>query len=346
MPEGPKKQDLKLSYQLESDLIVKRFHENGNEIRLEILKKLKEIANLGCTSLAEPRVKTKIRGRPSSKVDSSTCRDPSTFEAVADLVGYGVNEWEKVRRDLVHELDFHSEYYTRVYGSHERVMELTRILSYYEEYPGYDHWMTMPEMGYLIASCYNVALFHLSIYLSFFELLHFFSQQNLRFFSRIQPINSLVAQRVISQLVTLATIDENADILMYLNCPGGSSYSVLAIYDCMSWIKPKVGTVCFGVAASQGALLLAGGEKGMRYAMPNARIMIHQPQSGCGGEAEDVRRQVNEAIQSRHKLDRMYAAFTGQSLEKVQQYTERDRFLSVSEAMEFGLIDGILETEY
>ncbi|XP_031383653.1 ATP-dependent Clp protease proteolytic subunit 6, chloroplastic-like isoform X2 [Punica granatum] len=98
-----------------------------------------------------------------------------------------------------------------------------------------------------------------------------------------QPVNSQVAQRVISQLVTLATIDEDADILMYINCPGGSTYSVLAIYDCMSWIKPKVGTVCFGVAASQGALLLAGGEKGMRYAMPNARIMIHQPQSGCGG---------------------------------------------------------------
>ncbi|KAK4407338.1 ATP-dependent Clp protease proteolytic subunit, chloroplastic [Sesamum angolense] len=133
---------------------------------------------------------------------------------------------------------------------------------------------------------------------------------------------------------------------MYLNCPGGSTYSVLAIYDCMSWIKPKVGTVCFGVAASQGALLLAGGEKGMRYAMPNARIMIHQPQSGCGGHVEDVRRQVNEAVQSRHKIDKMYAAFTGQPLEKVQQFTERDRFLSVSEAMEFGLIDGVLETEY
>ncbi|KAG6410765.1 hypothetical protein SASPL_128833 [Salvia splendens] len=161
-----------------------------------------------------------------------------------------------------------------------------------------------------------------------------------------QPINSQVAQRVISQLVTLATIDEESDILMYLNCPGGSTYSVLAIYDCMSWIKPKVGTVCFGVAASQGALLLAGGEKGMRYSMPNARIMIHQPQSGCGGHVEDVRRQVNEAVQSRHKIDKMYAAFTGQSLEKVQQYTERDRFLSVSEAMEFGLIDGVLETEY
>ncbi|KAL2254733.1 UNVERIFIED_CONTAM: ATP-dependent Clp protease proteolytic subunit 6, chloroplastic [Sesamum indicum] len=161
-----------------------------------------------------------------------------------------------------------------------------------------------------------------------------------------QPINSQVAQRVISQLVTLATIDEESDILMYLNCPGGSTYSVLAIYDCMSWIKPKVGTVCFGVAASQGALLLAGGEKGMRYAMPNARIMIHQPQSGCGGHVEDVRRQVNEAVQSRHKIDKMYAAFTGQPLEKVQQYTERDRFLSVSEAMEFGLIDGVLETEY
>ncbi|KAI5577237.1 hypothetical protein BDE02_09G100200 [Populus trichocarpa] len=161
-----------------------------------------------------------------------------------------------------------------------------------------------------------------------------------------QPINSQVAQRVISQLVTLATIDENADILMYLNCPGGSTYSVLAIYDCMSWIKPKVGTVCFGVAASQGALLLAGGEKGMRYAMPNARIMIHQPQGGCGGHVEDVRRQVNEAVQARHKIDQMYAVFTGQPLEKVQQYTERDRFLSTSEAMEFGLIDGILETEY
>ncbi|XVF67360.1 hypothetical protein PTKIN_Ptkin10aG0114800 [Pterospermum kingtungense] len=161
-----------------------------------------------------------------------------------------------------------------------------------------------------------------------------------------EPVNSQVAQRVISQLVTLAAIDDDADILVYLNCPGGSTYSVLAIYDCMSWIKPKVGTVCFGVAASQGALLLAGGEKGMRYAMPNARIMIHQPQSGCGGHVEDVRRQVNEAVQSRHKIDKMYAAFTGQPLEKVQQYTERDRFLSVSEAMEFGLIDGVLETEY
>lgn len=161
-----------------------------------------------------------------------------------------------------------------------------------------------------------------------------------------QPVNSQVAQRVISQLVTLAAVDEDADILIYLNCPGGSTYSVLAIYDCMSWIKPKVGTVCFGVAASQGALLLAGGEKGMRYTMPNSRIMIHQPQSGCGGHVEDVRRQVKEAVQSRHKIDKMYAAFTGQPLEKVQQYTERDRFFSASEALEFGLIDGVLETEY
>ncbi|XP_078430411.1 CLP protease proteolytic subunit 6 isoform X2 [Wolffia australiana] len=161
-----------------------------------------------------------------------------------------------------------------------------------------------------------------------------------------QPINSQVAQRVISQLVTLAAIDEDADIMMYLNCPGGSTYSILGIYDCMSWIKPKVGTVCFGMAASQGAILLAGGEKGMRYAMPNARIMIHQPQSGCGGHVEDVRRQVNEAVQSRHKIDRMYAAFTGQPLEIVQQYTERDRFFSAAEALEFGLIDGVLETEY
>ncbi|KAL0757746.1 hypothetical protein Bca101_095414 [Brassica carinata] len=111
-------------------------------------------------------------------------------------------------------------------------------------------------------------------------------------------------------------------------------------------IKPKVGTVAFGVAASQGALLLAGGEKGMRYAMPNTRVMIRQPQTGCGGHVEDVRRQVNEAIEARQKIDRMYAAFTGQSLETLQQYTERDRFLSASEALEFGLIDGLLETEY
>ena len=123
--------------------------------------------------------------------------------------------------------------------------------------------------------------------------------------------------------------------------------STLKVFgDSIFQIKPKVGTVCFGVAASQGALLLAGGEKGMRYAMPNARIMIHQPQSGCGGHVEDVRRQVNEAVQSRHKIDKMYSVFTGQPLEKVQQYTERDRFLSVSEALEFGLIDGVLETEY
>ncbi|KAJ4896846.1 hypothetical protein Rs2_23640 [Raphanus sativus] len=164
-----------------------------------------------------------------------------------------------------------------------------------------------------------------------------------------QPINAQVAQRVISQLVTLASIDDKSDILIYLNCPGGSTYSVLAIYDCMSWIKPRVGTVAFGVAASQGALLLAGGEKGMRYAMPNTRVMIHQPQTGCGcvtNFCRDVRRQVNEAIEARQKIDRMYAAFTGQPLETVQQYTERDRFLSASESLEFGLIDGLLETEY
>lgn len=161
-----------------------------------------------------------------------------------------------------------------------------------------------------------------------------------------QPINSQVAQRIISQLMTLAAIDENEDIQMYINCPGGSTYSVLAIYDCMAWIKPKVKTVCFGIAASQGALLLAGGEKGKRFAMPNARIMIHQPQGGCGGTTEDVRRQVNEVVASRDKIDKMYAAFTGQPLEKVQKFTDRDRFFSAAEAMEFGLIDGLLETEY
>lgn len=161
-----------------------------------------------------------------------------------------------------------------------------------------------------------------------------------------QPIYAEVAQQVISQLVTLATVDENADILLYLNTPGGSLYSVLAIYDCMSWIKPKVGTVSFGFTSNQAALVLAGGEKGMRYAMPNARIMIHQPQTQCGGDVENVKRQIEESIHSRHKIDHMLAAFTGQPLEIVQQYTERERYMSAGEAMEFGLIDGILETLY
>ncbi|KAG2551335.1 ATP-dependent Clp protease proteolytic subunit 6, chloroplastic-like [Panicum virgatum] len=161
-----------------------------------------------------------------------------------------------------------------------------------------------------------------------------------------QYINSQVAQRVISQLVTLATVDEEGDILIYLNCPGGSLYSILAIYDCMSWIKPKVGTVGFGVVASQAAIILAGGEKGMRYAMPNTRVMIHQPQGGSEGNVEEVRRQVGETIYARDKVDKMFAAFTGQPLDMVQQWTERDRFMSSSEAMDFGLVDALLETRY
>lgn len=160
------------------------------------------------------------------------------------------------------------------------------------------------------------------------------------------PVNGQVAQRVISQLITLAAIDENEDIKMYINCPGGSTYSVLAIYDAMAWVKPDVSTVAFGLAASQGAILLAGGAKGKRFSMPNARIMIHQPQGGCGGTSEDVRRQVNEVMSSRNKIDKMYAAFTGRPLELVQEYTERDYFFSAAEAVEFGLLDGVLETSY
>lgn len=160
------------------------------------------------------------------------------------------------------------------------------------------------------------------------------------------PINGQVAQRVISQLMTLATIDEEEDIKIYINCPGGSTYSVLAVYDCMAWVKPDISTVAFGLAASQGSLILAGGTKGKRFAMPNARIMIHQPQGGCGGTALDVRRQVNEVVSSRDKLDKMFSAFTGQPIEVIQKYTDRDRFFSAAEAVEFGLIDGVIETEY
>ncbi|KAJ4791633.1 ATP-dependent Clp protease proteolytic subunit [Rhynchospora pubera] len=159
-----------------------------------------------------------------------------------------------------------------------------------------------------------------------------------------QFISPQVAQRVISQLLTLAAIDVHSDILLYLNCIGGSIYSTFAIYDCMKWIKPRVGTVGFGSVASQGAILLAGGEKGMRYAMPNTRVMIHQPQTGFVGDSEAVRHQMNAGLQNRHRIDMMYSAFTGQPLEKVQGYTERDRFLTAGEALDFGLVDALLDT--
>ncbi|KAJ3698011.1 hypothetical protein LUZ61_001716 [Rhynchospora tenuis] len=161
-----------------------------------------------------------------------------------------------------------------------------------------------------------------------------------------QFISPQVAQRVISQLLTLAAIDVHSDILLYLNCIGGSIYSTFAIYDCMKWIKPRVGTVGFGAVASQGAILLAGGEKGMRYAMPNTRVMIHQPQTGCVGDSEAVHHQVNAGLQNRHRIDMMYSAFTGRSLEEVQRYTERDRFLTAGEALDFGLVDALLDTVY
>ncbi|MQL83353.1 hypothetical protein Taro_015849 [Colocasia esculenta] len=166
-----------------------------------------------------------------------------------------------------------------------------------------------------------------------------------------QPVNSQVAQRVISQLVTLATIDEDADILMYLNCPGGSTYSVLAIYDCMSWVRAlKILLVAEGLS-SNGLSMLSLFEDCMVVSNSSHPLPNWQPAAlpcwwPATGHVEDVRRQVNEAVQSRHKIDKMYAAFTGQPLEKVQQYTERDRFFSSSEALEFGLIDGVLETEY
>lgn len=159
-------------------------------------------------------------------------------------------------------------------------------------------------------------------------------------------VNSQTAQQVISQLIALSTINPNEDIKMYINSPGGSTYSIMAVYDAMSWVKADVSTVALGMCASHSTLLLAGGTKGKRFAMPNTRIMIHQPQGGCGGMPEDVRYQVNEVMSSRDKMDKMFATFTGQPLERIQRFTERDYFFSAAEAMEFGLIDGVLETEY
>ncbi|MBI2081739.1 MAG: ATP-dependent Clp endopeptidase proteolytic subunit ClpP [candidate division NC10 bacterium] len=156
------------------------------------------------------------------------------------------------------------------------------------------------------------------------------------------PIDDTDANLIIAQLIFLEAEDPEKDIHVYINCPGGSVTAGLAIYDTMCYIKPDVETICMGQAASMGALLLAAGTKGKRFALPHARIMIHQPLGGVQGQATDIDIQAKEILRMREEVNRILTQHTGQPLEKIQRETDRDFFMSAHQAKEYGLIDEVI----
>jgi ATP-dependent Clp protease protease subunit len=157
------------------------------------------------------------------------------------------------------------------------------------------------------------------------------------------PIDDLVANLVVAQLLHLESQDPDKDISMYINSPGGSIYSGLAVYDTMQFIKPDVQTICVGIAMSMGSLLLTGGAKGKRFSLPNSRILIHQPSAGFEGQSTDIEIQAREILSLRGRIDEIYALHTGQALEQVHVDMERDRFFRPDQALEYGLIDRVIE---
>ena len=158
-------------------------------------------------------------------------------------------------------------------------------------------------------------------------------------------INDQVSDSLVAQLLFLEAEDPNKDIQIYINSPGGSVTAGLAIYDTMQQISPDVVTICFGVAASMGAFLLSGGAKGKRLALPNSRIMIHQPLGGAQGQAVEIEIQAKEILFLKKTLNSLLAEHTNQSLEKINEDTERDYFLSPAEAVEYGLIDKVIKND-
>jgi ATP-dependent Clp protease protease subunit len=158
------------------------------------------------------------------------------------------------------------------------------------------------------------------------------------------PIDDAYSNLVIAQLLFLEAEDPEKDIHLYINSPGGSVTAALAIYDTMQYVKPAIETICMGQAASGAALLLAAGAKGKRYALPHARIMIHQPYGGAQGQASDIQIQAKEILRMRQELDRILASHTGQSLERVEKDSDRDFFMSPEEAREYGLIDEVIHS--
>lgn len=157
------------------------------------------------------------------------------------------------------------------------------------------------------------------------------------------PIDDMVANLIIAQMLFLEADDPEKDINLYINSPGGVVTSGLAIYDAMQYIKPAVSTICVGQAASLGSLLLAAGTKGKRFALPHARIMIHQPMGGFQGQASDIDIQAREILRVKEELNRILALHTGQNLEQIQVDSDRDFFMTAQQAKEYGLIDEIIE---
>jgi len=159
----------------------------------------------------------------------------------------------------------------------------------------------------------------------------------------VGPVNDQSANLVCAQMLFLESENPDKDIFLYINSPGGSVSAGLAIYDTMNWIKPDVSTLCMGMAASMGSFLLMAGAKGKRIALPNSKIMIHQPSGGAQGQATDIEIHAREILKTREQLNKIYAERTGQPLERIAADMERDRYMSPAEALDYGLVDQVLD---
>ncbi len=158
----------------------------------------------------------------------------------------------------------------------------------------------------------------------------------------VGQVEEHMANLIVAQLLFLESESPDKDIFLYINSPGGSVTAGMAIYDTMQFIKPNVSTVCIGQAASMGAFLLAGGEKGKRFCLPNSRVMIHQPLGGFQGQASDIAIHAQEILGIKHKLNQMLSEHTGQPLEIIERDTDRDNFMSATQAVEYGLVDAVM----
>ncbi|MGE5384771.1 MAG: ATP-dependent Clp endopeptidase proteolytic subunit ClpP [Betaproteobacteria bacterium] len=158
----------------------------------------------------------------------------------------------------------------------------------------------------------------------------------------VGPVNDASANLIVAQLLFLEAENPDKDIYLYINSPGGSVTAGMSIYDTMQFIKPDISTLCIGQAASMGAFLLTAGAKGKRFALPNSRVMIHQPLGGFQGQASDIAIHAKEILAIRDRLNRLMAEHTGQPLERIEKDTDRDNFLSAEDAAEYGLIDKVL----
>ncbi|MBI4843495.1 MAG: ATP-dependent Clp endopeptidase proteolytic subunit ClpP [Nitrospirae bacterium] len=156
------------------------------------------------------------------------------------------------------------------------------------------------------------------------------------------PVDDIVANTVIAQLLFLQTEDPEKDIHLYINSPGGAVSAGLAIYDTMQYVKPDIATYCLGQAASMGALLLSSGTKGKRFALPNSRVMIHQPMGGAYGQATDIEIHAREILKIKESINRILSKHTGQDIKKIEEDTERDFFLSGEEAKRYGIVDEVI----